>query len=535
MNDTPTKPASQPKPRARVALVYQRTAEPDEQLATFIEHKLVEEGFSVFVDRHTSFGIEWAEDIQQQLGDADAVIALLSAESCHNEMVLFQIEHAREVAESQHGLPKMIPVRVNYTGPLEGSVGSIDPLQFIFWDGPHADAGLVTELVYALGHLPAKSEAPAQPAPPPKPVVRLASREVTQRREDLHPRKPLPLHPSLDLEPVGGAVPLNSEFYLQRPVDNELRSALLRYDSIVLIKGARQMGKTSLLARGVQLARERGAKVALTDFQKFNAAELENVSRFYIALSETLADQLELDVMPADVWDDRRGPNVNFERYMRREVLGKLNAPLVWGLDEVDRLFGCPYGSEVFGLFRSWHNERALDPQGPWAGLTLAIAYATEAHLFITDINQSPFNVGTRLTLEDFTEAQVAELNTRYGSPLKNDEDLNRFYRFLGGHPYLVRRGLHELATHKVPFDHFKALADKDEGIYGDHLRRILMLLVKDNGLADTVRGILRGKACPTPEVFYRLRSSGIMSGNSQIDVKPRSQLYATYLMQHLD
>jgi len=83
-------------------------------------------------------------------------------------------------------------------------------------------------------------------------------------------------------------------------------------------------------------------------------------------------------------------------------------------LDEVDRLITCGFGSEVFGLFRSWHNERSLDPSGPWERLTMAIAYATEAHLFITDVNQSPFNVGTRLTVEDFTLSQVADLNERY-------------------------------------------------------------------------------------------------------------------------
>src|SRR5208283_2041067 len=103
--------------------------------------------------------------------------------------------------------------------------------------------------------------------------------------------------------------------------------------------------------------------------------------------------------------------NANFERYVRREVLGKTAAPLAWGLDEVDRLFVTPFGTEVFGLLRSWHNERALDPTGPWSSLTTAIAYATEARLFITDLNQSPFNIGTRLALEDFTALQAAELN----------------------------------------------------------------------------------------------------------------------------
>src|SRR5207302_9487539 len=139
--------------------------------------------------------------------------------------------------------------------------------------------------------------------------------------------------------------------------------------------------------------------------------------------------------VPEDVWHPRRGPSENFERFWRRECLGKIDAPIVWGLDEVDRLFGCDFASEVFGLFRSWHNERALEPDGPWRRLTLAIAYATEHHLFITDVNQSPFNVGTRLTLEDFTFEQVADLNDRYGAPLRDAAELARFVRLVGGHP----------------------------------------------------------------------------------------------------
>src|ERR1041385_3973375 len=131
---------------------------------------------------------------------------------------------------------------------------------------------------------------------------------------------------------------------------------------------------------------------------------------------------------------------------MRREVLLPDKGQLVWALDEVDRLFGFPFGGLVFGLFRAWHNERSLNPAGPWSNLTLAIAYATEATLFITDLNQSPFNVGTRLTLEDFTRGEVAELNRRYGSPISDESGIHRFYALVGGCPYLVRRGLHVMA-----------------------------------------------------------------------------------------
>ncbi len=215
-------------------------------------------------------------------------------------------------------------------------------------------------------------------------------------------------------------------------------------------------------------------------------------------------------------------------------MLAKLGKPLFWGLDEVDRLFVTPFGSEVFGLIRSWHNERALDPSGPWSNLTIAIAYATEAHLFISDINQSPFNVGTRLTLEDFSPSQVSELNNRYGKPLKTEDELGRFYRLVGGHPYLVRRGLDELARKKIGFDAFEQQAARDEAFYGDHLRRILVLLVNDPELTDVMRGVLNGQPCFSPESFDRLRSAGLVTGHVPEEARPRCRVYSAFLRRHL-
>jgi hypothetical protein len=319
-----------------------------------------------------------------------------------------------------------------------------------------------------------------------------------------------------------------------RPTDHEFQTAIARRDSIVLVKGARQMGKTSLLARGLQLARQTGAKVILADLQKLSLDQLKSAESFFLALGEMLADQLDLEVLPKNAWDERRSPNTNFERYLRREVLGRTPAHFVWGLDEVDRLFTCDFGSEVFGLFRSWHNERALDPSGPWSRLTLAIAYATEAHLFITDVNQSPFNVGTRLVLDDFSIDQVADLNQRHGSPLTDEAQLRKFHELIGGQPYLVRRGLHEMAEGQIQFEDFVAQADRDEGIFGDHLRRMLVLLARDPVLTEGVRSTLRGASSLDSARFYRLRSAGVLKGDDPRQARPRCEVYATYLKRHL-
>ncbi len=336
------------------------------------------------------------------------------------------------------------------------------------------------------------------------------------------------------LEPVGGAVPLDSGFYVVRPTDEKFRAAITRQDSIVLVKGARQVGKTSLLARGLDHARSSGAQVVLTDMQNISADSLASVEKLLLTFADCFADQLDLDKEPAEVWKTNRSAITNFEQYLRREVLVKVTAPIVWGLDEVDRLFTCAFGSEIFGLFRSWHNKRALDPKGPWRRLTLAIAYATEAHLFITDLNQSPFNVGTRLMLEDFTFEQVDEINKVYGSPLSETAQVARYFRLVSGHPYLVRRGFYEMVTNNLDLPVLEAQSDHDEGPFGDHLRRMLFSLTQDRELCDVVRGMLQGKPCPTAESFYRLRSAGVVLGDSSRDARLRCQLYATYFERHL-
>jgi hypothetical protein len=484
-----------------VALLSQPQAQPDEVLLKLLETQLREQGCRVFVDRPAGVGLEWAAEFQRQVGASDMVVPLLSETSIHSEMLAYEVEIAYQAAQTQQGRPRLLPVRVNYAGPLpfpSALARILEPLPYVLWQSDQDDARLVEQIIRAL-----------------------------QR-----PSPPLPEHPPS--EPVGGALPLDSAFYIVRPTDEEFMAALGRRDCIVLVKGAGQMGKTSLLARGLQQAREAGDQVVLTDFQMFSPAHLTSGKALALTLAAGIADQLELPVLPEAVWSEHRSATVNLERYLRREVLGPLSARLVWGLDEVDRLFPYASANEVFGLFRSWHNRRALDPAGPWSRLTLALAYATEAHLFIADLNLSPFNVGTQVALEDFTPEQVEELNRRYQAPLRSAEEVERFYRLVNGQPHLVRRGLSELVKPGMDWATLEAQADGEEGPFGDHLRHLLVSLSRDAALTDIVRGLLRGEPCPTSESFYRLRSAGVIKGHSGSDFQFRCPLYQTYLERHL-
>ncbi len=483
----------------RAILLYKRSVPLDEQLLHLLETKLAREGYQVFIDRHLQIGMHWAREIEHRIANADVVIPLISTASVQSEMLGYEIQLAHEYAQKQAGKPRILPIRINFEQPLPDHIAAIlDGIQYATWNGPSEDQSLLDELLAAL-----------------------------RRPEAFLPQPP-------KLEPVGGAVPLDSHFYVVRSTDEEFLTAICRQDSIVLVKGARQMGKTSLMARGLQLARQNGDRVILTDFQKLSAKHLESTENFFRALAESIVDQLDYDLEIDSFWNPKRGPSANFERFLRREIIAKVGKRLVWGMDEVDRLFSCDFASEVFGLFRSWHNERSLDPSGPWQKLTMAIAYATEAHMFISDMNQSPFNVGTRLGLADFTLEQFKELNERYGCPLKNDAEIAACFKLLGGQPYLTRRGLNEMASRGIDFRAFEAQACRDEGPFGDHLRRILFSLAQDRGLCDVVRSVLGGRHTAATEEFYRLRSAGIVAGESAREMQPRCELYERYLSRHL-
>lgn len=337
------------------------------------------------------------------------------------------------------------------------------------------------------------------------------------------------LDQSTAIDPLGGAISLESPFYVERPIDEEVHHAVAHHAGLVLIKGARQVGKSSLLARALDRARHSGVRVAFSDVQALGRDDLQSSSSFFQALGRSLADQVAVKAPVHAEWNAQDSPNTNISRYLQRAVLGAADEPLVWGIDEVDRLVGRDYAIDVYGLFRAWYNRRALDPLAPWRRLTLVLAYATEAHLLIPDLNQSPFNVGVRVAIDDFTRGEVAALNARHGSPLTSDAEIDRLVALVGGHPFLVQTALHAL-THGSTLDRFEQDGRRGAGPLADHLRRIAMLVERDAGAKQAMRAILDQGRAPSRDVFYRLRSAGLIVGDAPEDARPRCGLYAAYL-----
>jgi DNA-binding SARP family transcriptional activator len=338
---------------------------------------------------------------------------------------------------------------------------------------------------------------------------------------------------SIDSEPKGGAVRLDSPFYVVRETDTAFKEALLQKEGVVLLKGPRQSGKTSLLARGAQAAREAGAAVAILDLAAMDEEHFLTAEAFHLGIKHAIKGQLNVQQGIAENWDQDLGAGMNLERFVR-QTLDATDKPIVIGLDEVERLFRYPFAGSFFGLLRSWYNRRALEPGGPWSRLTMAITYATEAHLFIKNLNQSPFNVGIRFSLCDFDVREVADLNRRYGLPLKDAAEFSEFMTLLGGHPQLVRMGLSILQKEAMPFSIFQKAALADDGPFANHLHLLFDSIHNDHSLTDALKQILDRKACPSKETFYRLRAGGLVSGDSCYNAKIRCALYEHFLRKQL-
>ena len=69
----------------KVCILYRRGQPDDESVLKLLEDRLKKEGVSVFIDRHMSIGVEWAQEISEQIRSSDAVVALISETATTSE------------------------------------------------------------------------------------------------------------------------------------------------------------------------------------------------------------------------------------------------------------------------------------------------------------------------------------------------------------------------------------------------------------------------------------------------------------------
>jgi len=147
----------------KVVILCNRQAVPDEALMQRIEELLVANGHHVFVDRHLTIGVDWAEEIERQITSADAVIPLLSDTAARSETMVHGIVTAAE-ARTRGGKPRLLPVRIGSESPLPPTLARIlDRVEIASWQETGDDERLFAKLLNALTRITKSKAAPTSP------------------------------------------------------------------------------------------------------------------------------------------------------------------------------------------------------------------------------------------------------------------------------------------------------------------------------------------------------------------------------------
>jgi len=237
----------------------------------------------------------------------------------------------------------------------------------------------------------------------------------------------------------GGTLGINAPSYITRQADEDLYQHLSK-GNYCYVLNSRQTGKSSLLARVAQQLRNEGIKVVI--FEMTALGNNLSAEQWYDGLITKVAEQLNLYDEMYEYWDnnERLGFLQRWSNVLKEVVLKHVETPMVIILDEVDLVRSLPFSTdEFFAGIRTCFNERTQYPE--MARLTFCLAGVATPSELIQDARITPFNIGQRIDLSDFSQ-QEAEL---FLQGLKREQTpskalLKRILYWTNGHPYLTQK-----------------------------------------------------------------------------------------------
>jgi hypothetical protein len=494
--------------------------EPDNLLAKRFHDELQRHQHTVFMAGESiKWGETWPEKVQQALNKCDYFLVLLSEKSAKSEMVIQEIKTAKKLHDnSQTDKPRILPLRIDLSfdpQTLPYDVSSyLDRLQQVSYQQGSDLWPVLAKLYEIIGNNPISSTPSLSTAPSPF------------------------VNPS-------GTIPLNDPFYIERKfghsqltVENDCLGAIEKPSALISIRGPRQLGKSSLMARILHHARQQGNQIAFVSFQGLENSTLANLDKLLYSLCAKLekAAHLPSKINDPQCWNNMFDVKENCTDFLEQFILARLSSPLVLAIDELDRIFTYKeVAAELLGLMRSWNEKSKFLPD--WEKLKLVFSHSTESYIALSH-DQSPFNVGMKVSLQNFSRDEVKILAQRY-QVLSNDADpadqqnLDQLFQLVDGHPYLTQLALYHLHL-GLPFAQYLAEATSDNGIYGEHLRRHLWNLKQNEDLRTAFLAVLSSQQPSDPLLNFKLNGMGLVKLHSNGQVLTSLELYNQYFPSRL-
>jgi WD40 repeat protein len=345
---------------------------------------------------------------------------------------------------------------------------------------------------------------------------------------------------NVDVKPffvAGGTVPPGSASYVERAADRELFEALLAGEYCYVLS-SRQMGKSSLAVRTIGKLEASGVRCAFVDLTRLGATDA-TPERWYAGLLAEIGRALGMrsEAMAYLRANQDLPATTRIFSFLRDIALVAIDGPVVLMIDEIDAVRTLPFSvDDLFAGLRELWNARASDAR--MERLTICLLGAALPSDLISDPRRTPFNIGRRVELRDFSLSEAKPFASELG-----EAKLKRVFYWTGGHPFLTQALCAGLAAAPLSeVDRFvrerylDARARDTDTNLSDVARRLLGegdSNVNDSVRADTLslyERMLRGKEVTDDEAntaAARIKMSGTAKVENGL-LKPRNRIYAT-------
>ena len=223
--------------------------------------------------------------------------------------------------------------------------------------------------------------------------------------------------------------------YVEREADFQLESIIKEMQRPGYVLVARQMGKTNLLFHAKRKLENPERLFVYVDLSNLYDNErdcyrniINNIIEPNLNLFESIEEEIEqirLKNLP---------PHNEYSRSLRN-VLNFFNGDLVIILDEIDALKSIAYSDNIFAQIRSNYFSRTNFPV--FERLTYVLSGVIEPTELIKDRNKSPFNIGDKIYLDDFTKKEHNDFITK--SKLNISSQISdEIFNWTNGNPRLT-------------------------------------------------------------------------------------------------